>query len=153
MLGIAVGAAAIGRLAPALERPAAAASWVLIGTALFAIALMGLLRLVGLWPASVQQVAYGVLFCSAGTCLGAIFPASAEALLRASPGSAGDRATARAGGIMDAVDHLGAAIGALFTGTLILPAIGTFATLSFVALLSAVAGLAWLLLLRLAYQK
>jgi hypothetical protein len=51
------------------------------------------------------------------------------------------------------VDHLGAAIGALFTGTLVLPAIGAFATLSFVALLAVAAGLAWLLFQRVAYQK
>jgi len=143
MLGIAVGTSIVGRLAPSLGRPAAAASAILVGTALFALALTWILWLVEHWPASAQQVAFAILFCSAGTCLGATFPASAEALLRASPG-----ATARAGGIMDATDHLGAAVGALLTGTLILPAIGAFTTLSFVALLAATAGCTWLLLAR-----
>jgi predicted membrane-bound spermidine synthase len=147
MLGIAIGTNMAGRLAPSLERPAGFGAWILIGTALFALLLSGLLRVVDLWQPTGRQIAFAVFFCSAGTCLGAVFPTCAEALIRGSS-DRGDRVAARAGGAMDAMDHLGAAVGALVTGTVILPAIGAFATLHSVALLAAATGCTWLVVAR-----
>jgi predicted membrane-bound spermidine synthase len=148
MLGIAVGTVVAGRRAPLCGRPASVVSGVLIGTAAFDLLLSRLLPPVGVWSPVAQQIVYAFLFCCTGTCLGAVFPASAETLLRVSSESGRDRSAARAGGIMDAMDHVGAAVGALFTGTLILPAVGTVPTLSFVACLVGTVGLARLLLLR-----
>ena len=56
-----------------------------------------------------------------------------------------DSNAARAGGIMDAMDHLGATVGALLTGTVVLPALGTGPTLRGLAVMcSAVTGV-WVL--------
>lgn len=140
MAGLAVGSGVAGRIAPGLRRPAAGAAAVLVGTALLALVLSLVLPALGAQPPWVQQLGYAAGFAASGLGLGAGFPISAQMLLAGSGGGNAGGATARAGGLMDAMDHLGAALGALVTGTLVLPAIGARATLHVVAAIAAVVG-------------
>jgi spermidine synthase len=133
MAGIAAGA---GSWAPRLPPWA-----VLAGTGAIALVVAGAILVVEPWPIAAQQVVFSAMFVAAGACLGLGFAACAHALMRLDGASAG-----RAGGLMDAMDHLGATVGALVTGTLVLPAIGTSATLACAAALAGSAGVVlWIL--------
>ncbi len=141
MLGIAAGSGALGRVAPRLERPGLVVAVVLGATAALAVSVPVALRALVDWPGWAQQAAYGLLFALSGAVLGAGYPVNTQAFVarREATGSA-----ASAGGLIDALDHLGATAGALTVGTVILPALGTRATMHAVALVSALLGAGWL---------
>jgi spermidine synthase len=141
MLGVALSSGAVGRLAPRLRKPSAAVAVVLVAVALFAFMLpSGLQWLSGRTPFT-QQVSFGLLFACTGALLGAGYPLTAQVLLAHRVGNPN---AARAGGLVDALDHFGAALGALTVGTIILPAVGATSTLRWVALVAFVVGGVWL---------
>lgn len=143
MCGIAIGSGAVGRVAPGIARPAMAVGAILASTALLAAGLSPLLRWLAERSSWVQQVGFGLLFSLAGALLGACYPALAQVLI-AQRETDGAR-TASAGGLIDALDHLGATLGALSVGTIILPAIGAGATLRLIALVTFAVGIGWLM--------
>ena len=82
-----------------------------------------------------------MLFACTGSLLGACYPAVAHVLLSRHSGAPD---AARAGGLVDALDHLGATLGALTVGTVVLPAAGASTTLRLIALAAAAVGGIWL---------
>jgi spermidine synthase len=128
MAGVVAGA---GPWAPKLT-----AATALAVTAVLALLIGPITQRMESWPLLAQQTIYGVLFVAGGVCLGLAVTACANALM-----SGASASTGRAGGLMDATDHLGAAVGALLTGTLVLPAVGAGAALAFAATLAASVGL------------
>lgn len=140
MAGIALGTGVVARRAPELRRPVVSVALVLFATAAFALVLPPVLRALAQWPAWAQQATFALLFMCAGVVLGVGYPANTQALLTRAPGEG----SATAGGLIDALDHLGATVGALTVGTVVLPAIGATATLHLLALLTCALGLGWL---------
>ena len=89
-----------------------------------------LLALIGIWPERAwHPAAFAAAFLLCGWCAGGYVPLAAG-LLAGAGVEAG-----RAGGRLETADHLGAAAGSLLTGLLLLPLLGTRATLSALALL------------------
>ena len=146
MLGVATGAAMLGRIAPRVARPAILLVGVLVSLAIFTLGLTPVLSFLSARVGVLQQLGYGGLFVAIGVGLGASFPAAAQVLLSAAQpvGSAREEPMAFAGGLMDAMDHLGAMLGALVTGSLLLPAFGSMTTLSLLAASSAAMSGVWL---------
>ena len=66
---------------------------------------------------------------------GVVFPLSAQIILRTK------RRTGRAAGAVDAADHVGACIGALIAGVVLIPALGIIETCVFLAVLKVLSAL------------
>jgi spermidine synthase len=91
---------------------------------------VGLLAAMGCWPAAAWHGhTFAAAFLLSGLCAGGYFPLAAGALAEV-----GFEA-GRSGGRLETADHLGAAAGSLLTGLLLLPLLGTRATLAAIALL------------------
>ena len=91
-----------------------------LAIALFAAAVPAVLFLLDplSCPAWVVEWSVMLLVLASGVLGGSIFPLSANIVLGEK------RETGRAAGSVDAADHVGACIGALITGVILLPAIG-----------------------------
>ncbi|HPO16625.1 MAG TPA: 4Fe-4S binding protein [Candidatus Hydrogenedentes bacterium] len=76
-----------------------------------------------------NQLIYAGLFCMAGLATGAIFPLAAERLCAA------QHTTIISGAMLETLDHLGAATGAIVTGLWLIPLFGANACLPILALL------------------
>ncbi len=76
-----------------------------------------------------SQIIYALLFCLAGLVTGSVFPLAAERL------RAAQHATIVSGTMLEALDHLGAAVGAVVTGLWLIPLFGVNACLPILALL------------------
>lgn len=76
-----------------------------------------------------NQLIYAALFCAAGIATGAIFPLAAERLCAA------QHTTIVSGAMLETLDHLGAATGAIVTGLWLIPLFGANACLPILALL------------------
>ena len=85
-----------------------------------------------LWPATGSRLVYAALFGLAGVFTGVYFPLAALRLRRAGWSNAGTGAT------LEALDHLGAAAGAMLTGLFLLPVLGTSTTIGLLGGLVAV---------------
>jgi spermidine synthase len=141
MFGVAIGSGATGRIAPQFRKPSAAAGAVLVSTAVFAFLLPTGLRWLDNMPVWAEQTGYAFLFVATGTLLGAVYPTIAQVLLSRS--ASDEHRSSGAGGLIDALDHLGAAVGAITVGSVILPAIGGAATLRLIAGLTVAVGGVW----------
>ena len=139
----------VARIAPRLRRPALVVAFDLFATAALALGLPLALQALVAWPAWAQQGCYALLFALSGVVLGAGYPANTQAFVARVTQRPGGNPAAAAGGLIDALDHLGATLGALTVGTIILPALGTQATLHAVALGTALLGAVWLARVRL----
>jgi len=118
MAGLVVGAAGAGEILPRIHHKQAAIIGTLIVFALFCLACPPLLRnLAGMQPWQIE-IAVFVMVLVSGLLTGAVFPLAASQHLDAG-GSAGESS-----GWTDALDHFGAALGALITGTLLVPLLG-----------------------------
>ncbi len=119
----------------------------LAASAAFAALTSRLIDAMGRWSSGTEEILYGVLFFLAGAMLGATVPAVAKALTASggnsmdalAPAARGASRDLRAAGLLSAMDHLGAMVGSLTIGTLVLPALGTRATLEAVVIASSVA--------------
>ncbi|NLS94560.1 MAG: 4Fe-4S binding protein [Planctomycetaceae bacterium] len=89
---------------------------------------LGLLALVSLLPQDSLRAVYGGLFVAAGVFVGVYFPVGAERL------QAAGKQAAAAGASLEMLDHWGGAAGALVSGWLLLPLLGTRLTLGVLAL-------------------
>jgi spermidine synthase len=147
MLGLAGGSLIAGGRLQAVHRGAMQARAALAGTqaavTVVALALPWLLQALGAWTAAGAALAPHVLFpllaAVVGLTVGAEFPLAAAA--------AGHESSARAGAAMYAADLLGACLGALVGGAMLLPVLGLPGTCTAAAAVSA--GLCALLLLGL----
>jgi hypothetical protein len=120
----------------------------LVASAGFAALVSPLIRLSARMTPGTEELAYALLFFLAGAVLGAIVPSVAKSLVeppseskRGSPLPAMSETMRepRAAGLLSTMDHLGAMVGALTVGTLVLPALGTRATLEAVIVATSVA--------------
>jgi spermidine synthase len=145
MLGVALGTALLSAVAPRVRRPEVSVLAVTVALTGLAAALAPLASSAADAAGAAREPAFAALFVAAGTGLGASFPAAAQVLLSQPGGSASGT-----GGLMDAMDHLGAMVGALVTGSFLVPALGASATLHLVAFASA--GMAVLWLARVAWR-
>jgi spermidine synthase len=147
MAGLALGAIAIGRLARHVE-----SGWVVVavlaGFAALAAALSAVLPALGALAPFGREVAHGLAFLAAGLGLGGVFPAVGQVLVAGDGEGPRDRVAARVAAHLDAFDHLGASVGALVTGTVALPALGTTTSLRLVAAVTAGAAIVWIVRLR-----
>ena len=140
MAGLALGAAAFGRLAGRVERPLLACAWVEVGLA--GVGLLLPLAFAGILPTSialrraldlsytgfslVQIALAGVLLLVPTILMGGTLPLLSEGL---SQPPSGDRANpARTAGGCYAANTAGAVLGALAAGYFLLPALGNRAT-------------------------
>jgi len=160
MLGLAGGAAAGARVWRAAKGQlvlVALLGLVALSSGATALVLPALGGLGGVW----SELAHAALFAFAGVALGVGFPRAALHGAGARPaetaatveltnatggtertnraGTTDAAALSRAAGVVDAADHMGAALAALLVGTCLLPALGASATVGFVAAV-AVAG-------------
>ncbi|MBI5507473.1 MAG: hypothetical protein HY903_01850 [Deltaproteobacteria bacterium] len=142
MLGTAVGSRLMSGVAAGVEVPARLLRGIGLATTAVALAMIPLLPLLQTAAPVVMQLGFGALFGVAGLTLGVSFPAVAAVLLAPAPGGAAS-AAGSAGGLVDAFDHLGAMLGAVVTGTVLLPAIGATATLGIIAGGSAAVAALW----------
>jgi spermidine synthase len=133
MLGLAAGSALAAGLAPRVLRPALFFAGTLAALAVTSLVLASALPILAASPGFARQLAYAAAFLLAGAVLGTVFPAAAQVLLRVPGALTAVDPTAPTGGLIDAMDHFGAMLGALAVGSLILPALGTTMTLLFVA--------------------
>jgi spermidine synthase len=136
MAGLVLGGAWINRR---LEKRSG--SPVLLGIALLALAAftaalpwIQLPASLGVLPLWAGQILLLLLVLAAGVGTGVVFPLSAHiAVLSGRP-------LARAAGTLDAVDHLGAALGAFLTGVILVPVLGRTITCLLLALACALIG-------------
>ena len=82
-----------------------------------------LILLVILLPITTPRVSYALLFVGSGLFVGVYFPLAAYRLRSTGQGAA------RAGSVLETLDHLGGAVGAVLTGWLLLPLLGSSLTL------------------------
>ena len=86
-------------------------------------------------PAGVDPLAPdNILVLAAGVGTGVVFPLSAHIAVLSG------RSLARTAGALDAVDHLGAALGAFLTGVILVPVLGRTTTCLLLALACALIG-------------
>jgi len=134
MIGLAGGGAAITRRLAA-NRVARPSRWLGLSTAglgLYSLALgPGLGVLLG---SSVGALPYLLLVLLGGALLGLVFPLAARTL------EAGGADVARSAGLVDAADHLGAMLGGLVAGVLLLPLLGIWGACGFTAAACGIAG-------------
>ena len=90
---------------------------------------LALLALVTVVPEDGPRAAYAILFAGSGMFVGLYFPIAAERL------RAAGQSAAPAGASLEMLDHWGGAAGALLSGWLLLPLLGTSLTLCVLALL------------------
>jgi len=152
MGGLAMGAAVGGRVAPRLPRPRALAAYALLEAAIGACALLlpaGLAALqplfratygdgTGAWFPVARAAASLALIALPASAMGATFPLAVRWLAGRADRAAGDT------GMLYAINTLGAALGAAFTGFVFLPALGLRLTTMIGVAANAVAALvAW----------
>jgi spermidine synthase len=90
---------------------------------------LAFVALVMVLPENAPRVAYAVLFVGCGAFVGLYFPIGAHRLLTAG------QTAAPAGASLEMLDHWGGATGALLSGWLLLPLLGSWLTLCVLALL------------------
>jgi predicted membrane-bound spermidine synthase/Na+-translocating ferredoxin:NAD+ oxidoreductase RnfG subunit len=92
------------------------------------------------WPAeNWDHVWFGVAFVFCGLCTGTYYPVAANEAVE------GDCEIQKIGAKLEIVDHVGAAIGGFVTSLMIIPALGSKASLLVFAVIMAGIGLLWLL--------
>ncbi len=118
--------------------------WLLFGLAAFSAALPWLQAAAVLeaLPMALAQAWLLLLVLTAGVGTGLVFPMAGQVAVRRG------RPVGRAAGGLDAWDHLGAALGALLAGVVLVPALGRASTCLVLAGLCALAGLVNLLVSR-----
>ncbi|MHC4549892.1 MAG: 4Fe-4S binding protein [Planctomycetota bacterium] len=89
---------------------------------------LGLLAFLLSLPREPSRLSFGALFVLAGLFTGIYFPIAAHRL------KAAGRSAAAAGSRLETIDHLGGAVGAVVTGLVLLPVLGTPATVLLLAL-------------------
>ncbi len=118
MAGLVVGALGVGEILTRMDRKEAGIVGTLVVFALFCLACPPLLKMsAGMQPWQIELVVFVMVLLS-GLLTGAAFPLAASRHLEAG-GSTGESS-----GWTDALDHFGAAFGALITGTLLVPLLG-----------------------------
>ncbi len=128
MAGLTVGALGAGEILLRIHRKQAAIVGTLVVFALFCLACPLLLKgAAGMQPWLVEFAVF-VLIIVSGLLTGAAFPLVASRHLEAGGGSG------ESSGWTDALDHFGAAFGALITGTLLVPLLGTDKAVTVLAL-------------------
>jgi predicted membrane-bound spermidine synthase/Na+-translocating ferredoxin:NAD+ oxidoreductase RnfG subunit len=119
MAGLAVGGFGAGKVLAKIGNKAAATACMLILLALLCLAIWPVLGMIkGLEPWLIESVLFTAVFMSA-VITGAVFPLAASRHLELS------RRAGESSGWTDAADHFGAALGAMITGTLLVPLLGT----------------------------
>jgi hypothetical protein len=93
---------------------------------------LAFLLLVALIPNLLPRWGYGLLFIGCGLFVGVYFPLVALQHRRATHGSA------RSGAVLESLDHVGGAVGAVLTGWILIPVLGTTETLIVLGLTVAV---------------
>ena len=88
----------------------------------------------GVLPPWAGQILLLVLVLAAGVGTGVVFPLSSHIAVLSG------RSLARTAGTLDAVDHLGAALGAFLTGVILVPVLGRTTTCLLLALACALIG-------------
>ena len=131
MLGLAAGGTAAFRAASAGIK--ASRSWLLCSAGAacaFGFVLAGVLRLLRHWPAlpgAAALLIHSGLLLAAGAVTGAVFPSAVGARLSAGSGAR------EAAGAIEAADHAGASLAALFAALLFVPRFGLVGTALLVA--------------------
>ena len=107
--------------------------------AAFALLLPTFLRLISAHGGASSEALFFVLIAFTGVLTGAEFPLVGRILLTVNEG------TGWVAGVIDGFDHLGACLGALVTGTLLVPLLGLHGASFFAGALNALSGVLLLL--------
>jgi len=137
MLGLVVGSLAMNRRLRRVGRPGLGALAGLdLAVAVFALGVAAAGGLLGGWASEwgVQATTF-LLVGAAGVLGGLVFPLGAALRLEGagSPGASPEEVTGRAAGAVDAADHVGAFVGALVGGAVLVPALGLLGACAVVA--------------------
>jgi predicted membrane-bound spermidine synthase len=143
MMGLAGGALAGRVLAGRVRSPRLILALALAVLAVFSLAVPMTIGWLGAYGNGYVAAVYFGMSLSAGVITGCLFPLSVVTY------DPQERDVGRTAAVMDAADHIGASLGGLLAGTLIVPIVGQHATAQVVALAAVVPavllGLDWLL--------